>query len=106
MSSVRVAFYGLVTWVCVGLEPAAARADIPGPYPWSKYKRADPNDFRPPAVKSTDQPATPTPPQQPVQKSGPFRSCGSGIGTGLAGIGLAWMVMWTGNHFARRVRRR
>ena len=39
-------------------------------------------------------------------RSGPFRSCGSGIGTGFAGIGLAWAAMWAGDHFARRVRRR
>jgi hypothetical protein len=35
-------------------------------------------------------------------RSGPFRSCGSGIGTGLAGIGLAWAALWTGHRFAKR----
>lgn len=102
MSSVRVAFFGLVTCVCVGLGPATVRADIPGPYPWSKYKRTDPRDYRPAVATPTDQPAPATPPPQPPQKSGPFRSCGSGIGTGLAGIGLAWAALWTGHRFAKR----
>jgi len=39
-------------------------------------------------------------------RTGPFRSCGSGMGTGFAGIGLAWGLMWVGNHFASRVSRR
>lgn len=39
------------------------------------------------------------------QRTGPFHSCGSGMGLRLAGIGLAWGMLWLGNRFARTVRR-
>ena len=47
------------------------------------------------------------PPMKPEPKrTGPFRSCGSGAGLGLAGIGAAWAVLWLGNRFADRAARR
>jgi len=46
------------------------------------------------------------PPPPPPPRTGPFRSCGSGAGTGLAGIGAAWALMWLGNRFAGRAARR
>jgi hypothetical protein len=106
MSNARVVCLALIACVCAGLGPEPVRADIPGPYPWSKYKRSDPRDFRPATVPPTEQPGTATPPQQPPQKSVPFRSCGNGIGTGFAGIGLAWAALWTGHRFTGRVRRK
>jgi hypothetical protein len=38
------------------------------------------------------------------KRTGPFRSCGSGMGLGLAGIGMAWGMLWLGNRFARSQR--
>jgi hypothetical protein len=45
----------------------------------------------------------PPPPRQvdPPKRTGPFRSCGSGMGTGLAGIAVAWALLWLGNRFIR-----
>jgi hypothetical protein len=40
------------------------------------------------------------------RRDGPFRACGSGVGLGLVGIGIAWSLMWVGHRFAGRVARR
>ena len=81
MSSVRVACLVLIACLGVAAYGSVARADVP------------------PHMRSGR-------PHEPSGSSGPFRSCGSGIGTGFAGIGLAWAAIWAGNHFARRVRRK
>ncbi|VTR93454.1 unnamed protein product [Gemmata massiliana] len=70
---------------CLGLalSPLIAFADIPpGPSP-SKNRN----------FPATDQP-----------RRGLFRSCGSGMGAGLAGIGLAWGTFWIGSRLANRTR--
>lgn len=36
------------------------------------------------------------------QRTGIFRSCGSGMGTGLAAIGITWGLTWAGLRVARR----
>ena len=41
----------------------------------------------------------------PGRRSGPFRSCGSGMSTGLAGVALAWGALWLGGRCAARVSR-
>lgn len=38
------------------------------------------------------------------KRTGLFRTCGSGMGVGLAGVGLAWGVLWLGTRFVGRVR--
>lgn len=38
------------------------------------------------------------------RRNGPFRSCGSGAGTGLAAIGISWTVLWLGTRLAGRMR--
>lgn len=38
-------------------------------------------------------------------RAGLFRSCGSGAGLGLAGIGLSWGMLWLGTRFVGRVSR-
>jgi hypothetical protein len=45
-------------------------------------------------------------PYEPSRRTGPFRSCGSGMGLGLAGVGTAWGLMWVGHRYAGRVARR
>lgn len=44
-------------------------------------------------------------PSDAPRRTGPLRSCGSGMGAGLAGIGLASGALWLGQRFARAVRR-
>ena len=96
----------LASLACLWLV-TSARADLPSPRPQ-------------PPPDPVPQPAPPQPPVDPVtgkplwdyreekkpRRTGPFRSCGSGMGTGLAGIGLAWGLFWVGNRFAGRVRAR
>jgi len=41
--------------------------------------------------------------EEPRRRTGPFRSCGSGAGLGLAGIGVAWGLMWIGTRYAGRI---
>jgi hypothetical protein len=40
------------------------------------------------------------------RRNGPFRSCGSGAGAGLAAIGVAWGLMWVGHRYAGRLTKR
>ncbi|MBP3953963.1 hypothetical protein J8F10_01425 [Gemmata sp. G18] len=37
-------------------------------------------------------------------RRGLFRSCGSGMGAGLAGIGLGWGTFWIGTRLVNRTR--
>ena len=59
------------------------------------------------AVLAPLAPANPAPPPDwkgdGGRRDGPFRSCGSGSALGLAGIGVAWGLMWAGNRYAGRV---
>ncbi len=93
---------GLLALVLLATETAPVRADIPGPHP-----RPRPGPPLPPPPPFTEGPVVPDPfPPAPAKpkRTGPFRSCGSGMGTGLAGIGLAWGMLWLGNRFARTQR--
>ena len=100
---------------CLGLVSFAppARADMIGRWPWSKRTPRPPfygGDIPdpPPAVQDTPPnptPLTPAPAPEPPRRTGPFRSCGSGMGAGLAGIGIAWGLMWVGHRCAARVAR-
>ena len=76
---------------------------------------ASANPAPPPDIirKSTQQPdppqidpttGQPLPPvrEEPRRRTGPFRSCGSGMGAGLAGIGIAWGLMWLGTRYGSR----
>jgi hypothetical protein len=121
----------LLGWFAFALlvsQAAPAFADLPGPYPWSKRPPRYGRYISAP-VKAIDPGGEPTPPNPPAdparreaapdpkpmwpddpyvppapRRSGPFRSCGSGMGLGLAGIGLAWGTLWLGNRFARATR--
>lgn len=108
----RALWFGLIALALIATEAAPARADIPGPYPWSKRPQRPVGPW-----SSSPAPATggiaeanpppvvaPRPAPEPPRRSGPFRSCGSGMGTGFAGIGLAWGMLWFGNRFARTLR--
>ncbi|MCE9560942.1 MAG: hypothetical protein K8U57_02700 [Planctomycetes bacterium] len=117
MTNIRIACLGLAACLFVGVFTSAARADLAGPWPWSKRQQRPWGSGAPPEGWGAFQKAQAeadaarqlerekTPPPEPPRRTGPFRSCGSGIGTGFAGIGLAWGLMWIGNRFASRVRR-
>jgi len=118
--------------VLLAVEAAPVRADVPAPdgtyhpKPWG-YGAPPPGWFErnslpnPPPPPQPPQPPTPQlqqgavdsdgrpypPPLQPglPKRTGLFHSCGSGAGVGLAGIGLAWGMLWLGNRFAGRVSR-
>lgn len=113
MTSVRVACF--VSLLC---SAPPVLADIPGPdgrlpqKPWGAHGAPPPgwfeqNAHQNPATGGCLPPPTPkpTPTPEPPRKTGPFRSCGSGMGTGLAGIGLAWGMLWLGNRFTGRTRK-
>lgn len=98
------ALFPLVLAVLLVSDLAVARADIPpGPSP----RRPDPQPQPPITVDPTpDVPYPPPAPRDPPKRrTGPFRSCGSGMGLGLAGIAAAWGMLWLGNRFAGRVSR-
>jgi len=73
-----------------GLKPA------PVPQPTPQQGAVDP---------VTGRPYPPPAPRDPPKRTGLFHSCGSGMGAGLAGIGLAWGMLWLGNRFSGRVSR-
>src|SRR5262245_30707437 len=83
-------------------------APTPPPPPEGLETTPNPSPNPPPPVKDTPQPPPP-PPARAVparqRRTGPFRSCGSGMGVGLAGIGLTWGLMWIGHRYAGRVAR-
>jgi hypothetical protein len=125
---------GLFAFMLLAVEAGPARADVPGPdgkyhpKPWG-YGAPPPGWFEQnnnpnpppkpnpdPAPKSDPAPQPPIDPSSglpypppripdPPKRTGPFRSCGSGMGVGLAGIGVAWAMLWLGNRFARSMSR-
>jgi hypothetical protein len=129
--SLRSGWFALVL-LAAGAAPAFA--DVAGPWPWSKRPNRDryitgpvkvitpdgePTPPAPPDGQApqppADEKAAPAPNPQPMypddpvvrlppRRSGPFRSCGSGTPVCLAGIGLAWGMLWLGNRFARTAR--
>jgi len=123
---------GLFAFALLAVEAGFARADVPpfgGPRVYDLPPRP-PNPEPPPLPNPLPTPPAPNPPapapqptlQQgaidpatglpyppprkpdPPRRTGPFRSCGSGMGAGLAGIALAWGALWLGNRFARTTR--
>lgn len=103
--SIRVRLLAVLFLLAVA---APVRADLPpGPSP----RRPDPL-FAPPGPpqplkvlpdgSAVPDPFPPRP--EPRRRTGPFRSCGSGAGTGLAAIGVSWGLLWLGTRFAGRVR--
>jgi hypothetical protein len=105
---------GLIAVALLAADAVPARADA-APWPF-RVKRPDPAPAPQPAPEPAPQPGAvdpvsglPYPPllkPEPPRRTGPFRSCGSGMGLGLAGVGLAWAALWLGNRFAGRVSRR
>lgn len=91
---------GLIAVVLLAGVASPARADMaPG---FLRPKRPEPapqqNAIDP--VSGLPYP----PPYVPEKKrTGVFRSCGSGMGAGLTGIGAAWAMLWLGNRLAGRV---
>lgn len=110
---VRALWFGLIAVV---LFADAVRADIPGPGPRPPRPPFDRNPLPNPVPDPA--PQLGPPPEDPItgkqlwntqeekkpKRTGPFRSCGSGMGAGLAGIGLAWGVLWLGGRFVRSQR--
>jgi hypothetical protein len=131
----RALWLGVFAVVPLAAEFNSARADVPGPdgtyhpKPWG-YGAPPPGWFERNSLPNPPQPTPPGPapqpnpqpqpfgvdpngrpypppaPRDPPKRTGPFRSCGSGMGLGLAGIGAAWGMFWLGNRFAGRVSRR
>lgn len=80
--------------------------DEKAPQPPSPPPIRNTGDSGTPFATTTTLP-TPSPKKpEPPKRTGPFRSCGSGMGLGLAGIGAAWAVLWLGNRFSGRVARK
>lgn len=115
---------GLFAVTLLAASAAPVRADLAGPWPWSRvpqrpphsipFSNAEPASPAPAAEPQLQQGAIdpvsglPYPPPlkpDPPKRTGPFRSCGSGMGVGLAGIGVAGMLLWLGNRCAGRVAR-
>jgi hypothetical protein len=101
-----------VWFACVAfgaLAPAVPANPAPPPEIFrEREKRQQPPEGAEPSVPTMIDPVTgqPMPVRpQPPRRTGPFRSCGSGAGIGLAGIGIAWGMMWVGTRYAGRVRR-
>ncbi|HEY1188841.1 MAG TPA: hypothetical protein VGE74_14395 [Gemmata sp.] len=90
----RIGFAALVL-LAVAVPPA--RADVapfvPSPKP------------APPVDPLTGKPLPEVREEKKPRRNGPFRSCGSGAGTGLAAIGASWAVLWIGTRVAGHVRR-
>lgn len=101
------------------LSAGTARADVPSPdgkyHPkpwghgapppgWFEQNRPQPAPPQPPTDPATGKPIGEVKEEKKPQRSGPFRSCGSGMGTGLAGIGATWAVLWLGLRFVRAKR--
>ena len=100
MTGLRALALGLFGLAVLAADVVPARAN-PAPPPEIIKKRAadstptmiDPETGQPMPVRS----------EPDRRRTGPFRSCGSGMGAGLAGIGLAWAAMWAGHRYAARV---
>ena len=100
--------FAVVLAVLLAFDLSAARADLPPPKP------DDPRLIPPgppqtrrntPIDPVTGLPYPPPAPRDPPQRrTGPFRSCGSGMGLGLAGIGATWGMLWLGNRLVRSQR--
>ncbi|MBN9118302.1 MAG: hypothetical protein J0I06_03930 [Planctomycetes bacterium] len=104
----RALCLGLIAVGLLAAASAPARADA-APWPFRGPKPPKPNPApQPPAAvdPATDTPSPPPAPRDPPRRTGPFRSCGSGAGPGLAGIGAAWGMLWLGNRLVGRVSRR
>jgi len=106
MTGVHALYLGLFACLSLAAMASPALADLPpGPSPSvNKNVRVDPAP-QPPAMIDpiTGQPIPVR--EEPRRRTGPFRSCGSGAGAGLAGIGLAWGLMWVGHRYSARVAR-
>ncbi|MFM8274491.1 MAG: hypothetical protein ACKODX_19470 [Gemmata sp.] len=111
----RLLCFGLLAAALVVAKAPPARADLPGPHPRPQRPLRPPPEPAPvpndpgvnvlPAEQQPPPPVTPRPSTGDAKRAGPFRSCGSGIGTGLAGIGVAWGMLWLGTRASRYVRR-
>jgi hypothetical protein len=96
---------GMVAGVLVVVAgPGLARADLAtGHWPWQR-KPPRPN---PVLIKANQERIAEG--EEPIRfddqprRTGPFRSCGSGLGLGLLGIGLAWGLMWIGTRHGGRI---
>jgi hypothetical protein len=104
----RSLWLGVLAVVLLAAEFNSARADIPGPWPWSRAHPFPHGGTDPTLQNEIPDPARVPPAPQPIppRRTGPFRSCGSGMGLGLAGIGVAWGMFWLGSRFVGRVSRR
>jgi hypothetical protein len=83
-----------------GLWPFKSRPTPATPAPKTTDDQQTPTQIDP----STGMPFPPVGKAEPPRRTGPLRSCGSGAGPGLAGIGLAWGALWLGTRFVGRIR--
>jgi hypothetical protein len=97
MSGLRLASLGFLAIFAVAVIVLPAKAN-PAPPPDIIKKRDNPA----PQVDPETGAVTPVR-ESPPRRNGPFRSCGSGMGLGLAGIGIAWGLMWVGTRLAGRL---
>ena len=98
MTGLRMFWLGMpVVFTLVALAPKTLAN--PAPPPEIIKKRENPT---PPQIDPETGAVVPVR-EAPPRRTGPFRSCGSGMGLGLAGIGIAWSLMWVGTRYAGRV---
>jgi hypothetical protein len=102
MTGIRALCLGLLA--CFGFAAFALPAQANPAPPPEIFKKRDAEKAAP-IDPETGQPM-PVRPEPDRRRTGPFRSCGSGAGAGLAGIGIAWGLMWVGHRYAARVARR
>jgi hypothetical protein len=95
MAGLRMLWIGVSVLFALGALASQALAN-PAPPPDIIKKRENPPQIDP----KTDE-VVPVKEARP-RRTGPFRSCGSGMGLGLAGIGIAWGLMWAGTRYAGR----
>jgi hypothetical protein len=109
MAGARALRLGIVAVLLLG-SVELAYANAPPPLPDGKPPIPIPNPVPDPPpsdiIPSVEPPPPPPPPKRvEPRRTGVFRSCGSGMGPGLAGIGVGWAMLWLGTRFANRVSR-
>ena len=98
MTGPRFVILGFLACITIAALVLPVEAN-PAPPPEIIKKRENPT---PPQIDAETGAVVPVK-EAPPRRTGPFRSCGSGMGLGLAGIGIAWGLMWVGTRYAARV---
>ena len=127
MARSRALVFGLLAFALLAADANLARADL-APWPFRTKRPFPPPAPAPDPAPNANDPITPgldpndqkrmvadeaailnprTGEWEPIGKqkrTGLFRTCGSGMGVSLAGVGLAWGMLWLGTRLVGRVR--